>query len=219
MAFEEGKFDWSQEAPNREKLWLFVILGLVVYVFFALVWGPQRGKTKHYRSEVDNVQTQIDAAQKLVEATVQAAQSGVVEAPPGIAPDDPRFAPYLRGELRPSEDVLEEVVAAVTSPQALRGIELVGFQQMAANETEHYRRIPFELRLEGPFGATVQYLEYIEALPLLIVYDDVDVLSPEGNRAVLKVTLKASLYVVKSASALASPAAVPVPLPAPEPTP
>lgn len=217
MAFEEGKFDWSQEAPNRERLWLVVILVMVVYVFYSLVWGPQRIKTKNYRKEVETVETQIDAAQKLVEATINAAQSGAVAAPPGIAPDDPRFAPYLRGELRSSEEVLEEVVAKLTAPQALRGMDLVGFQQKEANETEHYQRVPFELRLEGPFGATVQYLEYIEALPLLLVYDDVEILSPEENRAMLKMTLKASLYVVKSASALASPAAAPTPAPEPAP--
>lgn len=202
-----GKVDWTQEAVGREKVLFFVFLGVLVYLFNTLVWSRAQASAADTAKQMKTLTAQIASMEQLLKATRDRAEQP--KAPqaetPTVSGDDPRFAPYLRGEIRRTEEVLEEVVKNLTNPLALQGIELASFSMERANDSGTYLRVPFTFQIDGSFAATVQYLQRIEELPLLVIFDDIDVLSPADRRARLQTTLRATLYVVKSASALTAP--------------
>ncbi|MBI4237901.1 MAG: type 4a pilus biogenesis protein PilO [Deltaproteobacteria bacterium] len=211
MAWGGSKVDWTQEANSREKVMVAVLLLAVLYVFGTYVWGVQWAKKKELQGQIDTVKMQVEAMQKLL-----AAQPTVVQQKPVVpagtvsVAEDARFAPYLRGEIKTREEVMKEVVTGLTAPSSLQGVELTGFSFSQEKDEGHYVTVPFDLRVKGPFSATVGYLERIEKLPLMAVLDQAVIASPPENRAQLSTAIRGLLFVVKSAAALAPSGAVPI---------
>lgn len=208
MAAGGSKIDWGQEAVPRERVLFFLFLGVIVYLFYSLVWSRAESAAKETAKQTKVLTAQIASMEQLLDATKKQAEQPKVEQPevvPGAPKEDPRFAPYLRGELKRSEEVLEEMVKNLTNPLILRGVELASFSMDKAIDGGTYLRVPFTLQVEGPFAATMLYLQHIEELPLLVVFDDLEVVSPAKQRMQLMTTLRSTLYVVKSAAALTAP--------------
>lgn len=215
MAWGGSKVDWTQEATAREKVMVGVLLLGILYVFGTYIWGVQWDRQKDFQKQIDTVKTQVEAMQKLLAAQPAAtAQQPAVPAGTEAVVEDPRFEPYRRGQIKTREEVMKEVVQGLTAPSSLQGVELTGFSFSQEKDEGHYMTVPFDLRVKGPFSATVGYLERIEKLPLMAVLDQAVIASPPENRAQLSTAIRGLLFVVKSAAALAPGAGAPGAVPA-----
>ncbi|GEM_PF-4348178 len=213
MGMSSGKIEWNEVAVPREQGLFLVVLLIIVYGLNTYVWGPQCDATKGVRKDIDAMSAQVKIMEQTLAKLQEVKAAPVVEAPvetaaPSLA--DPRFAPYLRGDIKRREDIQRDVVHSLTSPDTLRGLTL---QDMVFDDHPidqgHYVRVPFRLAVKGPFNATLHYLQQIELLPILVVFDDIVVISPIKDRSQLETTLSASMYVVKSADAFFAPGGTP----------
>ncbi len=204
MALGGEKIEWSAEAPTREKLWFFAVLGLVLYAFGTLMWGPQRDRTKDARDEAKQLQSQIEAVEKVLAVEVQPSVP-TPEAPAAsktMARADPRFAAYLKGEFKTQEQVLQEVSTELATPKTLGQVVLSAIDFGEGTDKGDYLEIPFDLRVEGTYQDTVGYLQRIEKIPVLVVFRGVSVQAKPENPARLETHLASSAFVVKSAATL-----------------
>lgn len=206
MAVGEGKIEWSQEAPTREKILFVAALGLMLYAFSVWLWGPQRDKTKIFTKEITQLEGQVETFEKILSVAVKPAET-VPEAPQTeirreSAAADPRFTPYLKGELKTQEQILQEVSGELATPKILGKVTLAGLDVGDSIDKGEYLEIPFDLRVEGTYQDTVNYLQRIEKIPILVVFRGMTVQAKADNPVQLETLLSSAAFVVKSAAAL-----------------
>ncbi|MBI2343423.1 MAG: hypothetical protein HYV02_03675 [Deltaproteobacteria bacterium] len=205
MVAAQSKWEWSQEAPGREKVWFFLMLGLIVYLCYIGVWGPQRARSHMVREKIDTAKVQLETLEKILSVKIEKKNTPLASAPVGIQPDDPRFQPYLSGEMKGRHAVLKEVSEVMTSPAVLREMELLQMRFEEEQDKGDYLEIPFELRLEGSYRAMTHYFFAVESAPILAIIRGIDLVSPKIEEGRLQATLSGAAFVIKSAAALQTP--------------
>lgn len=200
-----ARIDWKQEAQGREKIYFILLPLLLLFMFGRIVWGPRLSKTADLQKSLQAEQGIVTAYKKqLEELKKQQAQAGSqVAAPATVSATDERFAAYSRGEMKSRQEVLGEVIRAITGPQVVKdGIELLSHKSGTEIDANTYLMIPLEIDLEGPFGALLRYLDRVEDLPLLLTIDNVELNAPPEKGGRVQAKLFSTVYVVKSAAAI-----------------
>lgn len=200
MGLSGEKIDWSQEAPNRERLWFFLVMGVIVYLFATLFWSHAQTRDEEIDKDIETVRVQIEAMEKILAVKIEPTIKK--DSDEKKIEDDPRFVPYLEGKIIPKEELLRQLDSSLSDPSLLGTVELIDKTVGEATDKETFIRIPFGINISGGFIETMNYMERIEKLPLLIIYEGVSVSAPQDNPQILSTRITGSLYVVKSAAAL-----------------
>ncbi len=210
MALNGGKIEWSKEAPTREKIWFFAVLGLILYAFNVWMWGPEQVKTKMAQDEAKQSRSQVETLEKVLAMAVKPAVP-TVDTPKPASKNTPatdlRFAPYLKGELKTQEQILQSVSEEFATPKILGAVTLHGLNFGSATDKGDYLEIPFDLVIEATYQETVGYLQRIEKKPVLAVFRGANVQAKSEDPNRLETHLTSSAFVVKSAAAIIAPSA------------
>ncbi|MBI2345916.1 MAG: hypothetical protein HYV03_03360 [Deltaproteobacteria bacterium] len=199
-----GGIEWKQEAQLREKIYFFAILLLVVVMFARVLWGPKAAQTRDSQKQVELVSLRVETLKKRLGELkkLQASRSQQQVPPPTTGGPNARFDPYRMGAVRSRQEVMSEVIRALTGPQALQGLVLNGHSIGSDADAGSYLIVPLEFTIEGPFAAMLQYLDKVEELPLLLTVDNVTLTAPAETPDRVQAKLATAVYVVKSAAAI-----------------
>jgi Tfp pilus assembly protein PilO len=203
MAFDSGQFDLKQEAGSREKIYFAVILLLIVVSFARWLYLPKMKEIKTTQVQIKSQKLQVDTLSqfaKLKLPEVQAPQE-ITEVKSGT-----KFDKAVAESMRSPQQVVAEIVRMLTASNMLNNITLKGMQFGSEVNKGIYSQVPVSIDLEGRYSGILAYLNRMEQFGKLVVADNVDVVTKDGNLSAVQCKINASIYVVHAGGSAATPA-------------
>ncbi|MBI2341918.1 MAG: type 4a pilus biogenesis protein PilO [Deltaproteobacteria bacterium] len=191
MDFNFSQIDLKQEGSQREKIYFFIIMLLLVIAFARWFYIPKLKEIKLAQIELKNGLMQIDTLR-------QFAQLKLPELKPAQETEavkhGTKFEKALAASMKSQQQVVAEMVKLLTSSYMLNGIALSGISFSPEQVKPGYATVPAAIEMDGKYSGIINYLGNVEKFGKLITIDNVELTSKVGTSVHAKINI--SIYVV-----------------------
>lgn len=197
MGLTTSKIDWSAEPSNRERIYFFVILFLVVVAFARVFWLPSLAIIEKNKADIKSVKMQI----KILEDFVKINQK-IAPQKPKISKEavDLKLEEALKGKTGKPHDVISSVTQVLAGKDVVGNLSLQNISFKAPHAESGYAKFPITIEVLGTFSNIQSYLSKLEKIDYLFTVDNIKMLRSEEHSGLLTGDLSCSLYVVASGS-------------------
>ena len=192
MEMSFSKIDWNEEGSAREKIYFFVVLALIVFMFLRVLWLPTLDKIKGNKGEIKNIKLQTSTLEKFIDLDKKLASAKPAKAAEEI---DKEIQTILSKSSKNPQTVITDVVNKMTGRDALGSMTLESISFQPLNALGGYASIPIALSVQGTFSALQNYLSRLEKIEYLFTIDNIKFAESENHTGLIKADIAAKLYV------------------------
>lgn len=196
MELNFSQIDLKQEGSGRERVYFALILVLIVVMFARWFYVPKLTQMKTVKVEIRNSLLQIGtlkqfAQLKLPEVAAPLAQRSISAGT--------RFEKAVEEHMRSQQQVVAEIIKALSTANALKGVTMNGINLGAEVNKGAYGAVPLTIDLEGKYSGVTSYLSSIERLGKLITIDNIELKVKDSSGSVVQARVVMNIYLVHAA--------------------
>lgn len=179
--------DLKTIAKPREQILSLLVAAGILLIFLRSVYFPHRVAQAQISVKLHNLELEKEALQKFTQALSQ-------QVPRIQALQESPHIKILHGEMAPFADATAPLLAQITAPQFLRGVEIKKMSDLAPDKHNGYAISSFSIQAEGPFRAVLYFLERVEKFPALVTIDNITFKTLDSKASRVDLELNGSLY-------------------------
>lgn len=188
--------DFKTRSNPREQILALLAIAAIFLLYLRLVAVPKREAKLQLRQQIATLLTQKEALEKFTLALSHQLSSGTEK-----AGTDGNPLKVLRGEQSPIATETANLLAEITAPSFLRGIQVKEMRHLPPETADGYSRANFFLEVHGSYPQLTRYLEDLENLPALMVIDDITLKGLTEKSGWLGLEINGTLFIWKEAHA------------------
>lgn len=195
MEMNFSNVDLKQEASSREKVYFFVILALIVFMFARVVWLPKAQSTKLTKTKIQATKVQVDTLKKFMDEKLKEkpVQQVVQEVPAaGVGEQLER----LLEKNKSGAIVASNLVDVLTTPKSIKGLRIISMNFGTEVMKDGFYILPMELEIGGQFRAFNKYIGQLEYFPYILTINNININAGTSSKSEVLAKLSLNLYIV-----------------------
>ena len=179
--------NWKKTVSIREQILLGLVLLALVVMFARIFYSPRLTSNREVQKKLVSLEMERASLEKFTQALMQSAQEKAI-----VRSLSPALQ-VLRGTLKPVAETMPDLFRLVADREFLRGLQVLSLNYLPPKQETGYRKVGWEIKVEGSFSMALDYLKRFQELPVLFKMEQMSMESPGGESGEVVLTISGTL--------------------------